>query len=67
MPSRSKRQHNYMEMVAHDPGAARRTGTPASVAKEFVAADKGRDLSGLPEHVERKAKGGAVYPPPFRW
>ena len=42
MPSVSKKQHNLMEMVAHDPAAAKRVGIPQSVGKEFVAADKGK-------------------------
>lgn len=42
MPSISKRQHNLMAMVAHDPAAAKRMGIPQSVGKEFVAADKGK-------------------------
>lgn len=40
MPTVSKRQHNFMEMVAHDPAAAKRVGVPQAVGKEFVAADK---------------------------
>lgn len=40
MPSVSQKQHNFMEMVAHDPKAARRTGVAASVGKDFVEADK---------------------------
>lgn len=40
MPSKSRAQHNLMEMVAHDPRAAKRTGISQSVAKDFVAADK---------------------------
>lgn len=39
MPSKSKKQHNLMEMVAHDPQAAKRLGIPQSVGKKFVAAD----------------------------
>jgi hypothetical protein len=31
-----------MEMVAHNPAAAKRVGIPQSVGKEFVAADKGK-------------------------
>lgn len=42
MPSTSKRQHNLMAMVAHDPAAAKRVGIPQSVGEEFVKADKGR-------------------------
>jgi hypothetical protein len=40
MPSVSKKQHNFMEMVAHDPAAAKRVGVSASVGKDFVEADK---------------------------
>ena len=42
MPSVSRKQHNLMEMVAHDPAAAKRVGIPQRVGKEFVAADKGK-------------------------
>ena len=42
MPSVSRKQHNLMAMVAHDPAAAKRLGIPQSVGKEFVSADKGR-------------------------
>jgi hypothetical protein len=42
MPTVSKKQHNFMEMVAHNPAAAKRTGVPQSVGKEFVEADKGQ-------------------------
>lgn len=41
MPSSSKKQHNLMAMVANDPAAAKRTGIPQSVGKEFAQADKG--------------------------
>lgn len=59
MPSVSRAQHNYFEMIARDPGAAKRTGVSQSVAKDFVDADKGRSLKSLPERV-RKAEGGRV-------
>jgi len=42
MPSVSKKQHNLMAMVAHDPKAAKRLGIPKSVGEEFMKADKGR-------------------------
>lgn len=42
MPSVSKKQHNLMEMVAHNPAAAKRVGIPQSVGKEFVKADTGK-------------------------
>jgi hypothetical protein len=42
MPSTSKKQHNFMEMIAHDPKKAKQLNVPQSVGKEFVAADKGK-------------------------
>lgn len=42
MPSKSKAQHNLMEMVAHNPAAAKRVGIPQSVGRDFVNADKRR-------------------------
>jgi hypothetical protein len=40
MPSTSKKQARFMAMIAHDKGAAKRTGVPQSVAAEFNRADK---------------------------
>lgn len=34
-----------MEMVAHDPKAAKRVGVPQSVGKEFAKADKGKSFA----------------------
>ena len=48
MPSVSQKQHNLMAMVANDPAAAKRTGVPQSVGKEFVKADKGVKFGGGP-------------------
>ena len=45
MPSTSRKQHNLMAMVAHDPAAAKRLGIPQKVGKEFVKADTGRKFS----------------------
>lgn len=45
MPSKSARQHRFMEMVAHDPKAAKRVGVPQSVGKDFSEADKGKTFS----------------------
>ena len=47
MPSKSAKQHNLMEAVAHSPKFAKKVGIPQSVGKDFAAADK-------------KAKGGNV-------
>lgn len=42
MPSKSPAQHRLMEMIAHDPKAAKRMGIPQKVGKEFAEADKGK-------------------------
>ena len=42
MPSTSKKQHNLMAAVAHNPAFAKRVGIPQSVGREFNAADKGK-------------------------
>ena len=42
MPSVSKKQHNFMEAVAHNPSFAKKAGVPQSVGKDFSEADKGR-------------------------
>lgn len=45
MPSTSAKQHRFMEMVAHDPAAAKRVDVPQSVGRDFVAADKGKKIA----------------------
>jgi len=50
MPSKSKKQHNLMEAVAHNAAFAKRVGIPQSVGKDFSEADKGKKFS----------KGGAA-------
>jgi hypothetical protein len=42
MPSVSKKQHNLMAAVAHNPAFAKKVGVPQSVGKDFNDADKGR-------------------------
>ena len=42
MPSVSKKQHNFMAAVAHNPAFAKKAGVPQSVGKEFNKADKGK-------------------------
>lgn len=44
MPSKSPAQHRLMEMVAHDPTAAKRVGIPQSVGREYVHADHQREM-----------------------
>lgn len=45
MPSTSKKQHNFMEAIAHSPSFAKKVGVPMSVGKDFASADKGRKFS----------------------
>lgn len=52
MPSKSKKQHNFMEAIAHSPEFAKKAGVPQSVGKDFAAADKGKKFR----------KGGTTNP-----
>lgn len=45
MPSSSKKQHKFMQAVAHSPEFAKKAGVPQSVGKEFSNADKGRKFA----------------------
>ena len=45
MPSSSKKQHNFMEAIAHSPSFAKKAGVPQSVGKDFSNADKNRKFS----------------------
>jgi hypothetical protein len=42
MPSTSKKQHNFMAAIAHNPAFAKKVGIPQSVGKDFNEADKNR-------------------------
>jgi hypothetical protein len=42
MPSTSKKQHNFMAAIAHNPAFAKKVGVPQSVGKDFNKADKGK-------------------------
>jgi len=42
MPSTSKKQHNFMAAIAHNPAFAKKVGVPQSVGEDFNKADKGR-------------------------
>ena len=55
MPSVSKKQHNFMEAVAHNPAFAKKVGVPQSVGQEFSKADKGRKFSKGGDMKESKA------------
>ena len=45
MPSTSKKQHNFMEAIAHSPSFAKKAGVPQSVGQDFASADKNRKFS----------------------
>ena len=42
MPSTSKKQHNFMAAIAHNPAFAKKVGVSQAVGKDFNEADKGR-------------------------
>jgi len=42
VPSVSKKQHNFMAAIAHNPAFAKKVGVPQSVGKDFNNADKGK-------------------------
>lgn len=42
MPSKTKKQHNFMAAIAHSEKFAKKVGVPQSVGKDFVEADKGK-------------------------
>ena len=44
MPSTSKKQHRFMEAVAHSPSFAKKVGVPQSVGQDFSNADKGKSF-----------------------
>jgi len=46
MPSTSKKQHNFMEAIAHNPSFAKKVGIKQSVGQDFAAADKGKKFKG---------------------
>jgi hypothetical protein len=52
MPSTSKKQHNFMEAIAHNKAFAKKVGVPQSVGQEFSKADKGKKFrkGGIMKH-----------------
>ena len=61
MPSTSKKQHNFMEAIAHNPSFAKKVGIKQSVGKEFASADKGKTFKQGGD-MKKMAKGGGVAP-----
>ena len=61
MPSTSKKQHNFMEAVAHSPAFAKKAGVSQKVGKEFAKADKGRTFAkGGDMKSKKMAMGGTA-------
>ena len=58
MPSHSKKQHNFMEAIAHSPSFAKKAGVPQSVGKDYAAADKGKTFGKGGEMKESKGMVG---------
>jgi hypothetical protein len=54
MPSVSKKQHNFMNAIAHNKAFAKKVGVPQSVGKDFAEADKGKKFKqgGLMKHSD---------------
>ena len=68
MPSTSGKQHRFMEMVSHDPAAAKRVGVPQSVGSDFVKADAGRMFDHAAHHaaLKRDARSAPAVRPKSR-
>jgi len=54
MPSTSKKQHNFMEAVAHSPAFAKKVGVSQSVGKDFSAADKKMNDGGVMKSLKKE-------------
>jgi hypothetical protein len=65
MPSTSKKQHNFMAAIAHNPAFAKKVGVPQSVGKEFNKADKGKKFKegGTMKSVDSKKNPGMAKLP----
>lgn len=62
MPSSSKKQHSFMNAVAHSPAFAKKVGVPQSVGRDFSNADKSRKFSkgGDMKHDDAKMDKGMM-------
>ena len=60
MPSKSKKQHNLMEAVAHNKAFAKKVGIPQSVGKDFSEADKGRSFKQGGVNMKKKSVNPAM-------
>jgi hypothetical protein len=58
VPSVSKKQHNFMNAVAHSPAFAKKVGVPQSVGKDFSTADKSRKFKEGGDTMATKMNAG---------
>lgn len=58
MPSTSKKQHNFMQAIAHSPSFAKKVGVPQSVGSDFAKADKGRKFAQGGDMATKQLFGG---------
>lgn len=56
MPSKSKKQHDFMQAVAHSLSFAKKAGVPQSVGREYVEADKRKSSKTRATKSEKGAK-----------
>ena len=63
MPSVSGKQHRLMELVAHNPAAAKRLNIPQSVGQDFADADEAEGKTFKANSKKRIAKAmmGKTY------
>jgi len=61
MPSVSKKQHNLMSAVAHNPAFAKKVGIPQSVGQDFNKADKGKKFNKGGDIVNKLFKGKETF------
>ena len=56
MPSTGRKQHNFMEAIAHSPAFAKKVGVPQKVGRDFANADKAAGkFKPKPKRRKRKA------------
>jgi hypothetical protein len=71
MPSVSKKQHNFMAAIAHNPAFAKKVGVPQSVGEDFNKADKGKKFGlgggvgitrgGKGQINKQQTRAGSIY------
>ena len=57
MPSKTEKQHKFMEAVAHNKEFAEKAGVPQKVGKEFAKADEKKEsMSERREELKKRRK-----------